>query len=113
MKTTKQVISDIENESDELKKARENRVRYSDSKIKYMRLALKYLEFNPKKQSVTRQKHEVENCLSIYEERFEKFKAINPKVKVDKAMFNKAKEIDTKELLKWRSELKFLNYILS
>lgn len=121
MKTLKEVLDEIikvdqqaneiiPNEEPENTDKRQNAAR---KQLFTMRLARNYLEFNPTKESVINQKEEVTRYLEIYENRYLEYEKRNEKIKVTKAMFNKAAEIDTKELSKWKSELKFLNYILS
>lgn len=120
MKTIKEVEADIVKAKEELKFIRETEERKGENtvsaKIKIMRLAKNYLEFKQAtKENILSQKEAVTKFLKIYEDRYTKWKD-DPKrqnVIVDKKMFNDENEIDTKELTKWRSELKFLNYILS
>lgn len=121
MKTLKEVLNAIKKTDAEANEsikgeehkdahARRNKAR---KELFIMRLARNYLEFNPTLESVKTQKEDVTRWLQIDEERFNDYKNRNSKIKVDREMYYKNCDVDKKELSKWKSELKFLNYILA
>jgi len=118
MKTTKEVGSDILKAKDELKFIREQKESKGEkalsAKIKTMRLAKNYLEFKQATiEAVKSQKETVTKHLKINKDRYKEYQNKNPKIKIDREMFYKNCDIDKKEISKWNSELKFLNYLLS
>lgn len=117
MKTIKEIEKDILEAQSELEYIRKNKEKGENSisaKIKVMRLAKNYLEFKQATiDAVKSQKENVTRWLQIDTERFDNYCKKNEKVKVDREMYYKNLEINKVELAKWRSELKFLNYLLS
>lgn len=117
MKTLKQVNQDIQsavNEANFIKQTKEKTgLKAVLDKIKSMRLARNYIELNPTEGSVINQSEYVKKCLGFYERDFKAFKEINKNIAVTRQMFHVAKDIDLKDIKRWKSELKFLNYLLS
>ncbi len=118
MKTLKEVTKEIERlEADgsdkTLSDSNKNSIR---KKLKLLRLCKKYLEFNPTIDSVKLQLKNVKSWLKIHEDRFIKWVNAEEKRKElydPRKVFFEAHEIDEKEIKKWRSEVKFLNHLLS
>ncbi len=74
------------------------------------------MNLTPPQTFVERQNDEVTNKIKIIDTRYANWLASDEKrrkISNPREVFNEQCEVDLKEVKKWKSELKFLNYILS
>lgn len=86
------------------------------SKIKIYEKARNYIELSPTKESILSQKDFAEKQIAIYDKKYHEWLELDEKRKKisnPKEVFNEQCEIDLAQIKKWKTEIKFLNYILS
>lgn len=119
MKTLKEVNEDIAKAIEQIEALRKEAKKGESalvSKIRIYEKARNYLELNPSIESIQNQLANCKRWLKIYEDRFKDWLEKDEKRKKisnPREVFNEQCEVDLKEIKKWKSEVKFINYLLS